>query len=326
MRPSSTLSRRSISGRRFAALAAALATFVTTVVGFGVAPASAVQTFQPSVVSADPANWTPNVLDGEVDAIAQVGSTIVIGGTFTQLQQNTAGSPVITQPYIAAFDATTGTISATFHPTLDNSVQAIIPSGDGQSVYVAGYFNTVNGVTTRKVTRLNVTTGAAVAGFKAAVPNSNVQDIRLVRGNLIIAGQFTTVGGQPRGQLASLDPTTGKLTTFMQHTFAGPHNGGVLAVTKMDVTPERQPAHGDRQLLHRRRARPRPAGRPQHLRGDLGGVDVVDDVLRARLLALVRHLHARPGHLPGRHVRGGQHHRGVRRRRPARATRRPAGT
>ncbi len=232
-----SLSQGFVSGRRLAAVAAAFATFVTTVVAFGVAPASAVQTFQPSVVSADPANWTPNVLDGEVDAIAQVGSTVVIGGTFTQIQQNPVGSPVITQPYIAAFDATTGTISATFHPTLDNSVQAIIPSGDGTSVYVAGYFNTVNGVTTRKVTRLNVTTGAAVAGFKAAVPNSNVQDIRLVRGNLIIAGQFTTVGGQPRGQLASLDPTTGKLTTFMQHTFAGPHNGGVLAVTKMDVTP-----------------------------------------------------------------------------------------
>ena len=226
-----------MSGRRLAAVAAAFATFVTTVVAFGVAPASAVQTFQPSVVSADPANWTPNVLDGEVDAIAQVGSTVVIGGTFTQLQQNTAGSPVIAQPYIAAFDATTGVISATFHPTLDSSVQAIIPSGDGQSVYVGGYFNTVNGVTTRKVTRLNVTTGATVSGFKAAVPNSNVQDLRLVHGNLIIAGQFTTVGGQPRGQLASLDPTTGKLTTFMQHTFAGPHNGGVLAVTKMDVTP-----------------------------------------------------------------------------------------
>ena len=40
-----------------------------------------------------------------------------------------------------------------------------------------------------------------------------------------------------RGQLASLNPATGALTGFLAHTFAGPLNGGMLTVNKIDATP-----------------------------------------------------------------------------------------
>ncbi len=226
-----------MGARRIAAVVAVFATVAATAVGV-TGPAWAVQTPQPAIVTDNPSGWTPNVLDGKVEAIAQVGSTMLIGGTFTQLQEPTTGAPVLARANIAAFDASTGAISTTFAPTIDGEVTTIIPAADGTSVYVAGYFNTVNGVTTRKVTRLNVSTGATVAGFKAAVPNSNVQDMRLVHGQLVIAGGFTTVGGLTRGQMASLDPATGKLTTFLQHTFAGPLNGGALTVNKIDATPD----------------------------------------------------------------------------------------
>ncbi|MGZ4536471.1 MAG: PKD domain-containing protein, partial [Nocardioidaceae bacterium] len=223
--------------RRIIAAAAVLATVASTAAGV-TGPAWAVQTPQAAIVTDNPSGWTPNVLDGKVEAIAQVGNTVLIGGTFTQVQEPTAGAPVLARSGIAAFDATTGAVSTTFAPTIDGEVTTIVPSGDGTSVFVAGYFNTVNGVTTRKVTKLTISTGAAVAGFKAAIANANVQDMRLVRGQLVIAGAFTTVGGQPRGQMASLDPTTGKLTTFLQHTFAGPLNGGTATVNKIDATPD----------------------------------------------------------------------------------------
>ena len=35
--------------------------------------AGAISTAQPTLVSADPADWTPNIQDGQVNAIVQVG-------------------------------------------------------------------------------------------------------------------------------------------------------------------------------------------------------------------------------------------------------------
>jgi len=51
-----------------------------------VVPAAASQVAQPTVVSDNPANWTPWVDDGRVLAIAQVGTEIVVGGSFTTVQ------------------------------------------------------------------------------------------------------------------------------------------------------------------------------------------------------------------------------------------------
>ena len=215
-----------------------MATVVATAVGVST-PAGAVQTAQATIVSASPASWTPNVLNGKVEAIAQVGNQIVIGGTFTSVQSPVAGSPVLTRNRIAAFDATTGAVSATFAPSMGGEVTAIIPAGDGSSVFVGGAFTTIGGVPTSKVARLNVATGAAIAGFKAAtVGGGSIRDMRLVRGQLIVTGDFTKIGTVVRGQMASLNPATGALTTFLAHAFAGPLNGGKLTVSKIDVTPD----------------------------------------------------------------------------------------
>ena len=106
-----------LRGRRILATVAVVATVAATAVGMS-SPAGAVQTEQAAIVSAVPAAWTPNVLNGKVEAIAQVGNTIVIGGTFTSIQSPVAGSPVLTRNRIAAFDATTGAISTSFAPSM----------------------------------------------------------------------------------------------------------------------------------------------------------------------------------------------------------------
>ena len=41
---------------------------------------------QPAVVSADPADTTPNVVDGKVTAILPMGNRIYVGGNFTQVK------------------------------------------------------------------------------------------------------------------------------------------------------------------------------------------------------------------------------------------------
>ena len=93
---------------RTALLAVAASTLLAAV------PAHAsvhVNTPQPAIVSPDPVDWTPNVLDGRVRAIAQVGSRMVLGGTFTQVQ-NAGQSSTLTRNYLFAFDASTGTVDS----------------------------------------------------------------------------------------------------------------------------------------------------------------------------------------------------------------------
>lgn len=125
----------------------------------------AVQVSQDRVVSADPANFTPNVLDGSVKAILQVGNTILIGGLFNQIQA-ASGGPVLARRNLAAFDATTGAISTTFVPNPDGEVTTIIGSGDGTTVYIGGSFNTVTGAASASTARINATTGARITTFQ----------------------------------------------------------------------------------------------------------------------------------------------------------------
>jgi hypothetical protein len=227
---------------------AALAASVTGVVVFALAsavPASAVQYPQTTIVSDAPADFTPNVLNNadqvndpaEVEAIAQIGNTMVLGGTFHQVQEVNAAT-ALTRNYLLAFDATTGVVSTSFVPTLDGEVTTVLPAGDGTSVYVGGLFNHVNGHTSTSLTRLDLTTGAVTAGFVTPKMDGGIRDLRLVHGQLVVAGNFTTVGKVARGQLASLNPSTGALTSFVSHVFSGPLNGGILKVAKIDVTPD----------------------------------------------------------------------------------------
>ena len=45
------------------------------------------------VVSDDPVDFTPNILDGRVNAITTVGDRVIVGGTFTQVRQ--VGDPSV---------------------------------------------------------------------------------------------------------------------------------------------------------------------------------------------------------------------------------------
>jgi PKD repeat protein len=202
---------------------------VTVVVA---APAGAAPTAE--IVSDDPVNWTPDVLDGRVEAIAAVGDHIVIGGTFTQIRDEVA---TYSRSSLAALDASTGVVDVAFDPVLDGDVTAIVPAADGTSVYVTGNFNTVNGTVERKVARIDVATGALVPGFDSALILSEVRDARLVGDHLVIGGPFDAVGNQPRSAIASLDAATGAVTSFVDLDFAGVHNGGATLVAKMEATP-----------------------------------------------------------------------------------------
>ncbi|HZC27685.1 MAG TPA: PKD domain-containing protein [Actinopolymorphaceae bacterium] len=199
--------------------------------------AAAVQTAQSKVVSADPANWTPNVLDGSVKAIVQAGSTILLGGEFTKVS-SADGKTVYDRSNIVAFDATTGAISTSFAPKVDDEVTSLALSSDGKSVYAGGFFNTVNGTASRSLARINLSDGKLTSGFKAPTSDGRVKDIRLAGGRLWISGNFANIAGHKQAALATLDPTTGAYSSFEHLAVAGPLNGGALQITKMDISPD----------------------------------------------------------------------------------------
>jgi len=172
----------------------------------GVLPALA-DVAQPTVVSADPVDFTPHALDGTVRAIAVVGPTVVVGGTFSSVADED-GLRGVRRPYLFAFDAQTGALRRSFAPALDGSVYALA-AGPDNTVYVGGVFRTVNGAAQRGLARLDVATGGRVRGFDAAINWGDVRTLAAARGRVYAGGSFSAVNGVTRLGLARLDAATG---------------------------------------------------------------------------------------------------------------------
>lgn len=225
-------------GRRRTSMIAAIVFAVGGLAVLGQQGALGVQTEHDVVVSDDPVNFTPHVLDGEVFAVAEVGNTVVLGGAFTQARNAPDGSPVLARHNLLAYDKTTGEISTTFTPDVNDVVRTLAPGPDGTSVYVGGKFGAISGVSAFKIARLDVTTGAKVAGFNPPVVNAAVMDARYASGRLFIGGLFTDIGGTLRTYLAELNPSTGALKPDVNLAFAGLVWGGTGQVYKFDVSPD----------------------------------------------------------------------------------------
>jgi hypothetical protein len=176
----------------------------------GIVPAQAdtvrADTAQPTVVSANPVDWTPHVLDGTVWAVAVVGETVVVGGEFTTVTDST-GRTRYARRNLFAYGLRDGRVRA-WAPRVDAPVYALA-AGVTNTVYVGGFFRTVNGVAQRGMARLSLANGARVASFRAAV---NWGDVRALvrRGDRLYAGgTFTAVNGLARTALVRVSAATG---------------------------------------------------------------------------------------------------------------------
>lgn len=203
-------------------------------------PAHAGDTDTPAgqLPASEPASGTPNVLDGRVYAVAQVGDTILLGGTFTSAA-NAGSATSLVRNHLLAFSASTGQISTTFDPEPSGEVRAILPTGDGSTVYVGGGFTSIGGVARQRIARISVADGSVVSAFNPKI-SSEVRDLKLSNGRLWASGGFTSVGGHAQTALATLDPTTGAWLPYMWLAIAGQHRPGVgtTAVIKMDISPD----------------------------------------------------------------------------------------
>jgi hypothetical protein len=212
-------------------LAAAAAALVVLAVP---TTASATQSPQSHIVSAVPAAYTPNITDGRTDTITQVGSTIVLGGTFTSVTPH-GSSTTFPDKFITEFTAGTGARVASFAPAVNGDVDTLAPGPTSGTVYVGGTFSTIDGVTS-KLALISTTTGAIVAGWTSPKINGAVNTIVLSGGQLYVGGYFTTVGGKSHIGLVVLNPTTGAVSSTVTPAFVGHHNYNRLCIPSATQT------------------------------------------------------------------------------------------
>lgn len=96
----------------------------------------------------------------EVQAFAQIGGTVYVGGNFTTVQKGASatGSDSVAQPYLAAFDATTGAFIRDFTPSLNSQVKSLTALPNGR-LAVGGEFTTVDGTARKGLVVLDARTG-----------------------------------------------------------------------------------------------------------------------------------------------------------------------
>jgi PKD repeat protein len=228
-----------------ATLAIVLATLAAGLVAARPADAAQPAPGHTGLVPSTPRTNTPRISTGEIWDIEVVGQRVFIAGTFTSLRNNTATNTTsVSQRFLASYNWSTGLIDTSFRPTFGGGgVNAVEASPDGTKLYVAGSFNTVNGVTKRKIASLNLTTGAPVAGFTA---NAGAQATALAATNttLYVGGNFKTVNGAARVGLVAVNGTTGAVVPgFVNNLSGGIGVNGLLTVQQLKLT------HDDTKLL-----------------------------------------------------------------------------
>jgi hypothetical protein len=151
---------------------------------------------------------------GEVRAVAQIGGTIYVGGSFTAVGN---GTPSIARSNLVAIDATSGQLVTAFDPHPDNAVNTLLVSAGGTHLYAGGVFNNVRGCSQcDRLAMLDPATGAAVATFGPR-PNAAVLSLARAGNTLFVGGTFATVGGRRRVRFAAVDATTGRIGGMTMH-------------------------------------------------------------------------------------------------------------
>ncbi len=179
----------------------------------------------------------PVISNGEIWDIEVVGNRAFVAGSFTSAVNRAGNGATVTQPNLLAFNLSTGLIDTTFRPTFgEGGVNAVEASPNGQRLYVVGSFNTVNGVTMRKIASLNLTTGAPVAGFQAN-GNSQANALAVTNTTVYAGGRFSTVNGRTRVGLVAVDGVTGAVDmAFDNQLSGGIGTNGTLTVQQLKLT------------------------------------------------------------------------------------------
>jgi Domain of unknown function (DUF5122) beta-propeller len=109
----------------------------------------------------------------------------------------------------------------------------------GDEVYVGGDFTTIGGRSRNKIAKISGTTGDVDVQFDANISGGsnfgpNAFDIVLARSTLFVGGDFSSIGGATRNNVATLNPLTGAEVTGFNPNVTGGQVPRVFAIAVTD--------------------------------------------------------------------------------------------
>lgn len=146
--------------------------------------------------------------NGDISAIAVDGTTIYVGGGFTQATNSPInGGQTVTRTYLAAIDANTGALLP-FNPVLNARVSPMIINVGLGRLYVGGDFTIVNGNTRNLVCSFdlgtnNLNSWNPISSYVGAY----VRKFAFDGNTLYAAGDFTQINGTNRKYGCAFDAT-----------------------------------------------------------------------------------------------------------------------
>jgi hypothetical protein len=180
-----------------------------------------------AIVSDNPDDGTPNT-NGRVNAVAYLGGTVYIGGSFTSVNGQARNR-------LAAFDVASGNLLP-WNPNANGVVRALKVSPAGTRVYVGGDFTVVAGVARARIAALSPSSGNAF-GWSPYV-NDSVKAITTSNSGATVyaGGDFDSAEGAGRRHLAAFGATSGNLSSgFKPNVSNG--EGNFATVLAMKVHP-----------------------------------------------------------------------------------------
>ena len=182
-----------------------------------------------AIVSASPDTMCQT--NGRVNAVAYLGGTLYLGGSFTTVNGTARNR-------LAACDAASGNLLG-WNPNANGVVRALKVSPAGTRVYVGGDFSAVGGAARSRVAALSPSSGAAF-GWSPYVNDSVKAVTTSTTGSTVyVGGDFDSAEGAGRSRLAAFNATSGNLSSGFKPTISN-GAGHFATVLSMAVSPNNQ--------------------------------------------------------------------------------------
>jgi hypothetical protein len=169
--------------------------------------------------------------NGRVYAVAYLGGTIYLGGSFTSVDGTTRNR-------LAACDAASGNLLG-WNPNANGVVRALKVSPAGTRIYVGGDFSAVGGAARSRVAALSPSSGGAFSWSPYVNDSVKAVTTSTTGSTVYVGGDFSSAEGAGRQRLAAFNATSGNLSSTFKPTVSN-GAGNFATVLSMAVSPNNQ--------------------------------------------------------------------------------------